>query len=167
MKTTFTKLGALTVLMTLIFTTLFIGCKSDNDTPNDSTLCDTFLECNNAISWKYIGLEDNVEIARIYFKLNNNKSNPVESWLTFSTMDCYEVIHISEHQFQIIENTKDRFIIKITWQDDYWEQDEFETWTFTKQGESLKLVQKYFVEEIILISSKTSDNIADLQICVD
>jgi len=82
-------------------------------------------------------------------------------------MDCYEVMHISEHQFQIIENTKDRFIIKITWKDDYWEQDEFETWTFTKQGESLKLVQKYFIEEINIISNKTSDNINNLKICTN
>ena len=165
MKTIFTKLGSSIILITLIFTTLFTGCNSD-DEPNNSIVCETFLDCNDGINWNYIELEDGVELGRIYFRLNANSSNPVESWLNFSTMDCYEVMHISEHQFQIIENTKDRLIIKITWQDDYSGQDEFETWTFTKQGESLKLVQKYFVEEIILILNKTSDNINNLKICM-
>ena len=52
MKTIFTKLGSSIILITLIFTTLFTGCNSD-DEPNNSIVCETFLDCNDGINWNY------------------------------------------------------------------------------------------------------------------
>ena len=159
------------ILILLIFSLTLINCNSDDNPPidnsTDSLLCKNFLECSDGVNWKYVEVDNNVEIVRVYITLNDDINNPIESWMTLSSFDCYESMRVSDHQFQIIENSKDKFIIKITWLGEDWQQDEFETWIFTKQGDSLKLVQKYFTEEIILNFSITSDSVSNLQICVD
>jgi hypothetical protein len=171
MKTKFRNQKFSSFLILLIFSLTLINCNSDDNPPidnsTDSLLCKNFLECSDGVNWKYVEVDNNVEIVRVYITLNDDINNPIESWMTLSSFDCYESMRVSDHQFQIIENSKDKFIIKITWLGEDWQQDEFETWTFTKQGDSLKLVQKYFTEEIILNFSITSDSVSNLQICVD
>jgi hypothetical protein len=153
--------------MLIIFTVFLSGCSKDDETNNDIVLCDTFLECNNLTKWKQVFLENGVEIARIYLRIDNNLNNPFENWLNISPNSCHISMRISDHQIEILENSKDKFIIKIVWQEDSWQQDEFETWTFTKQGDSLKLVTKYFQEIITYDFKSTSDDFDNLEICTD
>jgi len=153
--------------MLLFFSVLLSGCSKDEDAVKDIVLCNTFLECNDATKWDKVFLEDGIENAQIYLKFNNSLSNPFEKWSNFTPNNCHYYLQISDHQIDIIENSKDKLIVKIIWREDDWQQDEFEIWTFTKQGESLKLVTQYFQEVITIELNKTTDNLNDLEICAN
>lgn len=151
----------------LLFTVFFNSCSKDDDSSNDTLLCDTFLECNDTTKWKQVFIENDIETAHLYLRLNNDLNDPFENWLNFSTLNCYISMSISDHQFEIIENSKEILVVKIIWQELGWEQDEFETWTFTRQGESLKLVTQYFQEIITFDFNLSIDDVNNLEICTD
>ena len=161
------KPGIILSCILLLFTVLLTGCSKDEDVVNDTVLCNTFLECNDETKWKQVFLEDGIESAHMYLKINNNLSNPFENWLNFTPNDCHEHMKISDHQIEIIENLKDEFRVKIIWQEEDWQQDEFEIWTFTMQDDLLKLVTQYFEEVITFYFDNTSDDIGNLEDCVD
>lgn len=166
MKTTL-KYRITLLCMMLSFTVLLSGCSKDEDAINDAVSCDTFLGCNDATKWKQVFINDGIESAHIYLRINNDLNNPFENWLNISPNSCYFSMQISDHQFEIIENSNDKLIAKIVWQEESWQQDEFETWTFTLQGESLKLVTKYFQEVITFEFNNSSDDLNNLENCSD
>lgn len=142
----------------------FTSCSDDDD---DEITCSTFLECNDASKWKYVESDDGIELITIFLRLNNDKDNPFEIWLKFLS-DCYEYgsSDNSESTFQIIENSKYRFIIKIIDGSDF-----YETWTFTVQDDILKIVivsvDDGDQDEDTLLLNPTSENLNNLNICED
>jgi len=147
--------------LTLLTLCLFLnGCDSDD---GNNTTCDTFLSCNDVTTWKYVETVEEIEI-QLYLKLIDNINSPFQAWVSNSLIECgYDYFGDSEIQFQVIENSKDKLVIKVIYEGD----DGFETWTITKLGDSLKAVSIYYLDERIIIFDKTSENIDDFIVCDD
>ena len=120
------------------------------------------LSCNNSITWKNVEIFNNSEYS-FYIKLNDNENNPFKTWVSTSTIDCgYDYFGEPDMQFQVLENSKDKLIVKVIWPEG---DDGYETWTMTLQDNSLKLVSVYYQEQINILYDKTSEDIDDFIFC--
>jgi len=149
-------------LILLVFGLYLSGCNSDDDNDDDPiTTCDTFLACNDGTTWKFVETEDGIEF-QFYIQLIDNKNNPFQTWFSFTGLDCgYDYFGDQSPQFELIENSKNILVIKVIWPED----DGFETWTITKQGETLKVVSVYYQEEQVILFNLTSENMDSFAIC--
>lgn len=99
----------------------------------------------------------------MYFKVNNDKSNPVEVYLPEG--DCYYHTSISESNFVIMENSEN--ILKIKIMDDF--DDSFEVITFSILNEVLSVSEVYTengVEDIDTGTfAKSTKNLSSVTIC--
>jgi len=140
---------------------LIFNCSKNND--DEVIQCDTFLSCNNETTWKYVETINSIEYSS-YIKLIDNVNNPFKTWVSYTGIDCgYDYFGEPSPQFQIIENLKDKLILKVIWPEG---DDGYETWTMTLQDNSLKLVSVYYQQEQInTLYNKTSENIDDFIFC--
>ena len=151
MKTTqrIPRLFTFFILFSLMLT--INGCSSDDKS------CSTFLECQDGTIW-----EGQIDIF-MYFKVNNNKNNPIEVYLLEG--DCYYHTSISETNFVIMENSEN--ILKIKIMDDF--DDSFEVITFSILNEVLSVREVYTengVEDIGTGTfSKSTKNLSSVTIC--
>lgn len=127
------------------------GCSSDDNS------CTTFLECQDGTIW-----EGQIDIF-MYFKVNNNKNNPIEVYLPEG--DCYYYSPISESNFVIMENSKNTLKIKIMDDSD----GSFEVITFSISNEVLSVREVYTENGIEDIDtgtfSKSIKNLNSVAIC--
>ena len=161
MKNIYIKKKPLFFIIILSLGLFLNGCDSSDD--DNITACDTFLACNDATTWKYVETVEGIEI-QLYLKLIDNINGPFQAWVSNSLIDCgYAYFGDSAIQFQILENSKDKLVIKVIYEED----EGFETWTITELGDSLKVVSIYYLDEQIIIFDKTSENMDDFIICDD
>ena len=149
-------------LIYILVLSLFVFNCSKND-DDEVVQCDTFLSCNNSITWKNVETFNNSEYS-FYIKLNDNENNPFKTWVSTSTIDCgYDYFGEPDMQFQVLENSKDKLIVKVIWPEG---DDGYETWTMTIQNDRLKLVSVYYQQEQInILFDKTSENIDAFIFC--
>ncbi|MEN8125772.1 MAG: hypothetical protein ABFR32_11655 [Bacteroidota bacterium] len=146
MKTKNLKHKFLFLFIVLGLTLSFNACSSDDDEPQ------TFLEKYDGTIWTFSG-ED------IYIRIIDNESIILEEW--YLDNDCYEHDTLNYEVLEIIENSTDKLIIKIT------DDGETETFTFTIEGEVLTVVitEVDGFETVSLI--KTSVNVDEFEICIN
>jgi len=143
------------LLSILIITVSIISCTNDSDEENTSS--NTFLERFNNTTWEYTYEKDlgGGEIYYItnYIKFNNNEANPIDEWEFYSYQsDCWEHYnYASWFEIEVIENSKERFVIKVIRSSETnW------THTFSVSGESI------LVNTITNDGSSTFDNTVSL-----
>lgn len=146
MKTKNLKHKFLFLFIVLGLTLSFNACSSDDDGPQ------TFLEKYDGTIWTFSG-ED------IYIRIIDNESIILEEW--YLDNDCYEHDTLNYEVLEIIENSTDKLVIKIT------DDGETETFTFTIEGEVLTVVitEVDGFETVTLI--KTSVNVDEFEICIN
>lgn len=146
MKTKNLKHKFLFLFIVLGLTLSFNACSSDDDEPQ------TFLEKYDGTIWTFSG-ED------IYIRIIDNESIILEEW--YLDNDCYEHDTLNYEVLEIIENSTDKLVIKIT------DDGETETFTFTIEGEVLTVVitEVDGFETVSLI--KTSVNVDEFEICIN
>lgn len=120
------KLLTFIILLGLIFS--ISNCNSDDDIPPTSN---TFLELYDGTTWVISDDDENLT----YIRLISNENSFAEAWEYWDVEDCYEHDNsVLEGSIEIIENSKDRFIVKVVI------EGYTETVTISMQGESLKVV---------------------------
>ena len=82
----------------------YTSCKEEEAEPS----CETFLECNDGTQWKMdVGDGD-----YHYYIFNNSLNEPLNPYFYDDSENCYVSYSISNYDFQIIENSKNTFILK-------------------------------------------------------
>lgn len=160
------RLSTNTLLNTiLILLTAFslISCSNDGDTS-----ADTFLERFHNTIWKYTYVQDtgngNVNEDN-YLRFNNNISNPIYVWEFYSYQsDCWEYYNYASRNIEVLENSRDTFILNVTYSDET-----SEVYTFNLVGDSMVVntITKDGPNTFNTTVSfhKTSDNVNNLKIC--
>jgi len=122
---------------------------------------ETYLEKHDGTKWKAI--EDDM---RIYLRLNDDMDKALELWMSdlefeklLTSKECFYYSHemLNTEEVKVLENSESKLAFTYL---------ENETWTFSMDGERLKLEFKTLdhVREAVYFS-KTTDNVAELSIC--
>ncbi|MBD0849738.1 hypothetical protein [Maribacter arenosus] len=146
-------------LLAMISIATICSCSKDDNTSPISKL---FLELYTGTIW----VRDHGDVTHIRFI--NNTSKILESWTNhFDEPDCY--YHHTERfesgTIQIIENSEDILIIKVTYN-----EIASQTLTFTIQEENLKIMEVLEevgkdAKETIIYYDKTSVNVDAFPLC--
>lgn len=146
-------------LFIVLIISFSLGCDKSDDLEDS---CVTFLECNDSMYWKWV--ED--DGYHIYFYFNDNLTNAME-WY-HDGGDCYDSNKLSDFEFDIIENSKNKFVVNI-YGDIGQNNDGYEKVTFTMSGErmTLRLEEHKDNGELEIISGELIKplNIVSLDIC--
>ena len=121
----------------------------------------SFLERNDGSQWTVIEGD-----MRIYLKLNDIDEKALEVWRSemglaklMAHKECFYYSHetLNNEKIKVLEDSNSK--LEFTYLD-------YETWTFIRDGERLKLEfkTKYDVRAPVYFS-KTTDNVHDLDIC--
>jgi len=167
MKTKQFKQSFFTFLMLLVMIVSFNGCCDEDD---ETPVTKTFLELYSGTTWILSddgGVPDDAEVPR-YARLLNDKSKIFDGWYqTSNEPDCYYYYNVStlEGTLQIIDNSDDKLIFKMSYG-----TTESETFTFTIEGDTLKVISKYeevgsAAEEYTIYFKKTAVNVDELTLC--
>lgn len=138
------------------------NCASD-EKDKDFLLDQTFLEKYDNTKWTIIQDE-----MRIYLRFNNDMEKAIEMWMSeleiaklIASEECfyYTAELMDTEEVEILENSELK--LEFTYLGN-------ETWTFSMEGERLKLVFKTLNStRDPVYFNKTSENFNDLKICPD
>ena len=138
------------------------SCESD-EKDKDLLLDETFLEKYDNSKWTIIQEE-----MRIYLRLNDDMKKDIEMWMSelefaklMSSDECfyYTAELLNTEDIKIIENSETKLEFTHLGK---------ETWTFSMDGERLKLVFKTMDSaQVPIYFSKTSEDFTDLTLCSD
>ena len=138
----------------------FTSCVSD-EKDKDLISIQTFLERHNRTQWTVIEKD-----MRIYVRFNEDMDKALELWMSelelsklMATKECfyYGQENLNTEEVKVLENSSGKLVF--TYLDS-------ETWTFSRDGERLKLDFKTLdtVKEPVYFS-KTKENVAQLTLC--
>lgn len=156
MKTQFLKFRIFALIA--LFSLSFTAC-SDDDEDDDKS----FLEVHGGTVWNLGEPEDGFSV---YAQINNNESNPFEIWVYDDSNDCYLYQKITdEGSPEVIENRENKVEIRIGG-----DTGQYGLLTMTVSGDILRVELDTYDDGVLVDSEKfilqrTSDNVADLEIC--
>lgn len=156
------KLTAMHKPLFILFLALSISlgsCSSDEDDPKDQT----FLEHNDGTKWEAM-----FEGLRVYVRINNSVTNPLETWLFNPIAECYEYQDGSVNtSVEILENSENRLVVEFTD-----EPGEYAVLTVVSNNDMLNLKIENYEDDVLVettnLSFEASNvNLSDLEICGD
>lgn len=131
-----------------------------NSCSNDDSSSNTLFESLDGSKWKatvngYLG----------YVRLTNNLNKPIEIWDQEKSNNCFDYyLYGSNYPTEIIENSKNIFIVKMIYS-----LETYEKFSITRMGDKLNVnISGFdgptpFSSDTVL--SKTSDNVDGFTIC--
>ena len=155
MKAHLLKLKAFALVALISFS--FVSCSDDEDEEK------AFLETHGGTVWKLGEPEDGFSV---YAQINSTESNPFEIWFYDDSQDCYEYESITdEGSPEVIENRENKVQIRIGG-----DTGDYAILTMTISGNILKVELDYYEDgvlddEVQFVLERTSDNVADLNLC--
>lgn len=114
---------------------LLVNCADDDKDEIISSVCQSFLECQEGTVWKLIEVDDDQTYVT-YLELNNDLENPLEIFSQSFDGDCYYYMDMSQADglLEILENSKSKLSVRITGN-----EDDVTEWDLIVDNERLKL----------------------------
>ena len=147
---------------------LFVSCGEDDKEEIVQSICDSFLECQEGSLWKLTEYYDD-EAYVSYFKLNNDLKNPLEIFSYSEGIDCYYYMDMSQVDgvFEVMENSKSKFAVRITG-----DEDDRTEWELTIDTEKLNIIIRNFendemYESFQMLLEKSNVDFSQFKICND